>query len=228
MESNFYKTLSKYYDKIFPFDEDTYNFLKTFTKEGDRILDIGSATGAYVKQFEKDNFSAVGLEYTKDFDKDYNLLLGDMHNLPFKKESFDFIYSIGNTLVHAKTRGDFANIVSSAMDLLKPKGAFLFQILNYDRILDNKIKRLPDIIADNIVFERHYEYENPSKISFKGILKMNNEQYEAETNLIPITFEEVKWVAGKSKANFVQFFGDFSGRKFFKPESFMLISVFYK
>lgn len=228
MENDFYKMLSKYYDKLFPFDEDTYNFLKSFTKKGDKILDIGSATGSYIKQFEKEGYDVTGLEFSKDFIRDYNLLIGDMHNLPFKSGSFDFIYCIGNTLAHAKSRGDFSKIVTSSLELLKPKGVFLFQILNYDRILDNEIKRLPDIVVEDIIFERYYEYENQSKIEFKGVLKHSDTQYKSKTTLIPITLEEIKWVAGKSKVNFVQFFGDFSGKKFFKPESFMLISVFHK
>lgn len=228
MDNNFYKMLSKYYDSIFPFEEITYNFLKSFVKEDSKILDIGSATGSYVKRFFNDGLDALGIEYSKDFNHDYNLLLSDMHNLPFKPESFDFIYSIGNTLAHAKSRSHFVNIITTVMQLLKPKGVFLFQILNYDRILENNIKRLPDIKTDNIVFERHYSYDNPSKIDFTGILRTNDETYESQTTLIPITFEEIKWAVGKAKANFAQFFGDFYGNKFFKPESFMLIAALHK
>ncbi|PMP72900.1 MAG: hypothetical protein C0187_00770 [Calditerrivibrio nitroreducens] len=228
VNNNFYKILSEYYDEIFPFEEDTYNFLKLFTSNSDKVLDIGSATGSYVKRFNNDGIQAYGVELSLDFNKDYSLIISDMHHLPFRPESFDFIFSIGNTLAHAKSRSDFANIIDYVMKLLKPKGKFLFQILNYDRILDNNINRLPDITNGNVTFERYYSYENPSKIEFIGVIKNGTQTFESKTTLIPITFEEVKWVAGKVKTNFVQFFGDFKGKKYFKPDSFMLIAVFNK
>lgn len=227
---DFYNMLKKYYDEIFPFSTETYNFLKQFVNEWGNVLDIGSATGKYISHFRDDGYHAIGLDKFDFSVKSNDLVLGDMANLPFKENSFDFIYSIGNTLVHAKTRGEFADIILNCMKLLKPGGKFLFQILNYDRILDNNIKQLPDITTENLRFQRYYEYENESKIIFKGILRFSNsnQEYESEIPIIPIRMDEVKWVAGKSKANFVQFFGDFSGKKFFKPESFMLIAIFFK
>lgn len=228
MKDNFYKMLSVYYDEIFPFDEDTYNFLKSFTSKSDVVLDIGSATGSYVKRFNDDGIQAYGVEFSLDFNRDYNVIISDMHHLPFRPESFDFIFSIGNTIAHARSRSDFANIIDYGMKLLKPSGKFLFQILNYDRILDNNIKQLPEIATDKVIFERYYSYENPSKIEFTGVIKNGTQSFESKTTLIPITFEEVKWVAGRVKTNFVQFFGDFKGKKYFKPDSFMLIAVFNK
>jgi len=41
-----------------------------------------------------------------------------------------------------------------------------------------------------------------------------------------VTFDEVKWVADKVKPHFVRFYGDFSGSKFFRNDSTMLIAVF--
>lgn len=227
----FYDMLMKYYDDIFPYSEETYRFLKNHVNEGEKILDIGSATGSYVKKFDSEGFNVLGVDRTDFMRRDYPLVLCDMSDLPFKKESFDMIYSIGNTLVHAKSRSDFAKVISSCISMLKSGGKFIFQILNYDKIFGENIKKLPTIETDNLSFERDYEYENLSKIVFKGSLKIKKEgnyTLVSETELLPITFDEIKWVVGKSGSNFVQFYGDFSGKKFFKTDSFMNISVFYK
>lgn len=226
---DFYSMLMKYYDDIFPYSDETYQFLKSYTIKGGNILDIGSATGSYVKKFSSEGFNVVGIDKFDFMRRDYSMVLADMEDLPFKKESFDLIYSIGNTMVHAKNRGAFSKIISDCISLLKPNGKFIFQILNYDMILGENIKKLSTIEADNIIFERDYEYENRSKIIFKGTLKTKDGAVlVSETELLPITFDEIKWVASKSGANFVQFYGDFSGKKFFKTDSFMNISVFYK
>lgn len=228
---NFYGMLMKYYDDIFPYSDETYQFLKSYAIEGGNILDVGSATGNYVKKFSSEGFNVVGVDKFDFMSRDYSLVLGDMADLPFKKESFDMIYSIGNTMVHAKSREAFSKIISDCIYILKPRGKFIFQILNYDKILEENIKKLPTIETSNLFFERDYEYENISKIIFKGTLKIKGEDsciLVSETDLLPITFDEIKWVADKSGANFVQFYGDFSGKKFFKTDSFMNISVFHK
>ncbi|MCX8084818.1 MAG: class I SAM-dependent methyltransferase [Calditerrivibrio sp.] len=227
---DFYKMLYKYYDKLFPISNETYNFLKSFVDLESKILDIGSATGAYVNMFRHDGFEAVGLEYLSEFAKGYTVIMGDMHCLPFKKESFNFIYSIGNTLVHAKSRGDFCKIVTDCIELLKPQGVFLFQILNYGRILENRIDELPEINADDgeVRFKRRYCYSDPGKIKFIGEISIKGDCYNSDIDLIPITMDEIKWVANKAGVRFVQFFGDFDGSKFIKDDSFMLIPVFYK
>lgn len=224
----FYDMLSRYYDSIFPFSEETYHFLKSHIEmDNATVLDIGSATGSYVKQFNSDGIKAFGIDLS-DFGKTYPFVKGSMSALPFKNESFDIIYSIGNTLVHAKSRKEFAQIMEDAFFLLKPKGRLILQILNYDRILNNNIKKLPDITTEECTFERYYEYENQGKITFKGVLTVNDSKYSSTVELIPVTFDEVKWVADKVKAHFVRFYGDFSGSKFFKNDSIMLIAVFYK
>lgn len=220
--------ITRYYDNIFPFSEETYHFLKSHLDIGDTtVLDIGSATGSYVREFNNDGIKAFGIDLS-NFAKTYPFVKGSMSDLPFKNEIFDLIYSIGNTLVHAKNRKEFAQIIEDAFLLLKPKGKLILQILNYDRILSNNIKKLPDILTDDCTFERYYEYQNQGKITFRGVLTVNDNKYSSTVELIPITFDEIKWVADKVKPHFVRFYGDFSGSKFFKSDSVMLIAVFYK
>ncbi|MBZ4644328.1 MAG: hypothetical protein PWQ25_365 [Deferribacteres bacterium] len=226
-----YEKMSEIYDEIFPFDENAYRLLKLMTNEGDSVLDIGSSTGGYVNRFIQDGYNAIGLEYTKGFGNySYPILFGDMRKLPFKENSFDFIYSIGNTVCHLDSRRDFLEFMKNIFSLLKPKGRFLMQIINYDRIFSQSIKSLPAIETENFIFTRDYEYDNPSSLNFIGKITDKNGQIVHQFNqkLTPFIYQDIIWVTNSCGFSFVQFFGSFVLDKFIKAESFVNISCFTK
>jgi glycine/sarcosine N-methyltransferase len=59
--------------------------------------------------------------------------------------------------------------------ILNPEGILLIQVINYDRILDQKLDGLPAIENDDIRFERKYVYpENPTHVQFKTRLTLKS------------------------------------------------------
>lgn len=230
--SDTYSKMTNIYDEIFPFSENTFNFLSFFTKGKSSILDIGSATGKYVTEFVEQGFSAAGLEYVSDFSfTKYPMIQGDMNFLPLKKETFDLIYCIGNTISHLKGRGGLLNFMKQIWDTLSPKGKFIVQIINYDRIFNKRIEKLPDINTEDYLFTRDYEYKDSSSLDFIGKIyqKSNSTLYHSfSQKLTPYMYNDFIWITNKLEFLFTQFYGDFNGGKFYKNESFVCIAVFTK
>ncbi|KAA0258791.1 class I SAM-dependent methyltransferase [Deferribacter autotrophicus] len=227
----FYKELSRFYNEIFPFDENTYNFLKSYAKGDFPVLDIGCATGVYVNRFLEDGFKAFGVEKETAFELQGPFIYADMLRLPLKSSTkFGFIYSIGNTLVHVNSKLDFYNTVRNVMSLLKERCFFLIQIINYDRIYGYELKGLPDIETEHYMVNRIYHYDNEEQLIFemKVTDKHTKEVRTLSSKLTPIFLEDVKNAAARAGAGFVQFFGDFQGGKFFLKDSMMLIAAIYK
>lgn len=227
----FYEMLNKYYDEIFPFSKSTYDYIKDLSPENANVLEVGSATGKYVNALNKKDFDALGLEYSKIFmEHPYEKVMGDMHNLPFKKEKFDTVFCIGNTLAHSVSRNEVHKVLYSAYSLLKPKGNLVVQTVNYDRICANNIKELGTIETSNVKFERYYEYSYDEQVVFKGIItdKKTNEKQSSEVDLVPVFYEDFIKASSRTGSSFVRFNGDFDYGKFHKNESFMTVVTFTK
>jgi len=227
----FYEVLNNYYDEIFPFDEDIYHYIKNSSSNAKNILEVGSATGKYIKSLENDGFNAVGLEYDRIFmSYPYNIIIGDMHFLPFKPSMFGTVVCIGNTLAHAKNSTEVQKILYQSFSLLSPGGSLIVQTVNYDRIFAHNIKELPLIETESLRFERYYEYNNEKTLFFNATLtdKKTNEKYSSTITLTPVFFDDYIKAASRVGASFVNFNGDFRYSKLSKYESFMTIAVFTK
>jgi SAM-dependent methyltransferase len=74
----------------------------------------------------------------------------------FPRERFSLVTCLGNTIPHLTSREDIAVFFSSAFACLEPGGSFIFQIVNYDRVLDFAVRNLPLIARDGISFDRLY------------------------------------------------------------------------
>lgn len=100
--------------------------------------------------------------------------------------SFGLVTCLGNTLAHLESieeleefarQADAVSVAppggdprkSPACTVSPAAGAFVVQLLNYDRILDERPKTLPPIEAGVYRFERHYQYLK-GEIRFTGIL----------------------------------------------------------
>jgi hypothetical protein len=86
------------------------------------------------------------------------------------------------------------------------------------------------IETNQLKFERFYEYDDPEKIKFTGVLtdKQSGEVCKSSIDLTPLTFPEIQFLSGRIGAKFVRFSGNFEGDKFFRNESFMMIAAFTK
>jgi glycine/sarcosine N-methyltransferase len=203
----FYEEIAPYYEQIFPLQKSQVEFVKSvFSKQGEiKLLEVGCGIGLLsfaladplikitafdlddgmlkeaISSIKKLSISAESLKF----------LLLNMLDIGsrFKKVTFDGVLCFGNTLVHLQSKENVLSFFNQTKKVLKPGGSFLFQLLNYDRLLEKRISSLPLIDNDNITFERYYFYPpNVATIDFKTTLtiKKNHQSIEHTIPLFPL------------------------------------------
>ncbi|WP_430932213.1 class I SAM-dependent methyltransferase [Saccharicrinis sp. 156] len=225
---SFYSSIVKAYDEIFPLNKVQANLIEELFQGlgGKRVLDCGCGTGslaielgrrsANVDAFDLDE-SMVAKAETKrpqalnvNFAKDDLLRFSDN----YKKDSYDVAYCLGNTLAHLPSLEEVGQYINAAASVLKPGAFVLVQVVNFDRVISNKISQLPTIESENYVFERNYIPEEHGVIQFSTVLKVKRsvESYTQSLSLIPILKEDlVKMLSEQFEE--VQFFGSFKKEK---------------
>lgn len=176
LQNQFYTSISKHYSEIFPFNPGQLNFIKD--KLGDlndkNLLDIGCATGELARALSAGGATVTGIDLNDDLLKqakakhrkeNLSFQHGNMLELKtdFEKAQFDAVVCFGNTLVHLQSTSAISEMLRAVRTVLKPKGQFLLQILNYDYILEDRVETLPLIETENLRFVRKYKFEEGSK-----------------------------------------------------------------
>ena len=186
----FYSSIAQNYDYIFPIKQVQIDFIKSEFPSQTKLIEIGSGTGNLTIALANAGYLMSGLEYDENMlelaqrkSNDVSWKCGDMREIDqvFCGDLFDGIICFGNTLVHLSDAKDIEDFFIKAYDLLHDGGKIAIQIINYSRILDQKIDHLPTIENDKIQFIRNYRaYRNPRKIEFQTTLtiKETNEIIE--------------------------------------------------
>lgn len=224
----FYKEIAEYYDYIFPFNGEQIKFVKRSLMEphyNKKILDIGCGTGDLVLALWKEGFVVTGIDSeqamiqkaaNKTTDNPVVFTQMDMKDMTgrFNPSSFDAVLCFGNTLVHLAGMQEIEKVCKEVRNILKPNGKFLIQILNYDYIVDNKIRSLPLIDNEFITFERTYDYNaRKNLIVFKTALtvKETSRKIINKVDLFPMRKDELYLSLRNSNFYNISFYGDFNG-----------------
>jgi SAM-dependent methyltransferase len=234
----FYSDLSKYYQHIFPFNINQKDFIVSELAQdsGNQIFEIGCALGDTLSSLEKNASFLMGIDLNERMINEAKSRYS--HNLYHFKQmdmlcveknltinSFDLVYSFGNTLVHV-CNNQIDNLLSQIKSLLKEKGKLLIQIINYNRVLSSHDFEFSTIDNEYINFERNYEYDSLNNtIDFKTVLKIKetDSQYYNSTKLYPIKKEELEYLLQKNGFRDLKFFGDFKNNPYDEESSYHLI-----
>lgn len=204
----FYSNIYRYYDDVFPLNKSQISFVNSCINEklgNGKLLDIGCGTGrlpiALFDYFK--NISAIdinsemlGIAKTNAGDKNidfYNIGMLDIHD-HFPAGTFDMVLCFGNTVVHLCSFEEIELFFTQVKSLLNKGGKFLFQIINYDKILDNNLKGLPTIENEEVKFERNYELDEKKLINFSTNLsiKKTGEVIRSTVKLYPVRKKQVE------------------------------------
>ncbi len=237
----FYKSIAPWYDEIFPASPMQLSFIesKLGILENKNILDIGSGTGNLSLLLAKNKAKATGLELdSKMVEKANDKALGieniqfieaNMLNIDtlFTNNTFDSVVCFGNTLVHILKEDDILSFLKKCKMVLKPNGLLLFQIINYDYILDNNLEGLPTIDNEKINFVRKYRQTSDGLISFdtKLTVKTTNEIIENSVSLFPLRKENLQNLVEKSGMEVVSFYSAFDGTPYNKKSLPLIVEI---
>jgi SAM-dependent methyltransferase len=145
-----------------------------------RVLDLGSGTGEHARYLVSQGYEVVGVDASESMvDKARDQELPD--GLKFRHAdireiesvvggSFGGAICLGNTLPHLKEPGDLERLFKGLRSVLEPGAALLLQVLNYHRILTQKVRHLPVNFRQDeegeIVFLRLMEPEEDGRVLF--------------------------------------------------------------
>lgn len=239
----FYEMIGKYYNELFPPSEAQIEFLSELLVPKSTVLDMGCATGGYAMALAERGHIVTAADLDGDMVKQLEqesekrclqikTHTMDLRNIGQLKETYDLIYCIGNTLVHLDNLGEVKNFVKDAYDRLNPKGKLVIQSVNYDRILKDKVQKLPDIVREQppLTFIRKYRHIEGA-IEFIGELSLGNkddqEKWTAQTRLLPILKEDLQGIFEEIDFSAINCFGDFK-KSTFTLESPALVTLTVK
>ncbi len=229
----FYKSIAPFYEKIFPLNQKQIEFIESSMdrkSSSNRILDVGCGVGSLVKVLDKKFNNVYGVDLDEEmitFAQKESYLnnpviqAGNMLKLSdlFEDKKFDTIICFGNTLVHLPGNNEIKEFIRQAYNMLVPGGKLLLQIINYNRILDQKVDYLPTIDNSHINFIRDYDYlPKTNQINFKTNLtiKETNQIIKNEQLLNPIRPNDLVELIKNAGFNTVSVFGAFNRSLFTK------------
>jgi ubiquinone/menaquinone biosynthesis C-methylase UbiE len=234
---DFYTSISKYYDFIFPYSPAQVKFVKQHITQGN-ILDIGCGTGNLSIGLHEAGYKVKAIDYDgkmieKARAKNQEIDFREMNMLDiyknYKENNINGIVSFGNTLVHLLKDEEIESFLDEAYKTLEDNGFLGIQILNYQNIIENKIESLPLIENESIKFERTYEFREDNLINFvtKLSIKEDNQEIENRIQLNPIYWTRLKEMMLKAGFSDVKVYGNFKMDRLEK-NSFPLLMCGYK
>lgn len=235
----FYEDIAEHYDHIFPFSKTQIDFVRGSLKrpyDKKKILDVGCGTGDLSIALSKEGFDVTGIDSDQtmvqialDRKTDNPVVFEqmDMKDIArhYNSSTFDAVLCFGNTLVHLADIREIEKLCRDTRSILKQNGRFLIQILNYNHIIDHKIRSLPIIDNEFVRFERTYDYNSRKNVlSFKTTLTVKETSKKIVNNifLFPVRKDELYLSLRNNGFSNISFFGDFD-RNALKPDSLPLV-----
>ncbi len=228
---SFYKSIAPYYDYIFPPSPLQVEFIEKIcgNLKDRRILEVGGGTGNLAMLLWERGAQTVGIDLDEEMIAYARKKAGRRENINFfgmdmlqisekwKTNTFDVVVSYGNTIVHLDNLSQVRSFFAMAKEVIKPGGHLIVQIINYDRILDQRITELPTIENEEIKFQRFYDfYKSKEKIDFRTHLKVkkSGEEIQNVVSLYPVRKRQIYALLAECGYEDIRFYGSFSGQSF--------------
>ncbi len=223
MSASFYAAWAAHYDDVFPTGSKP-GFVAARFPSASRLLDIGCASGGMAQALAGRGFAVHGVDLdpalvaralARPELPGVSFEQGDMLALEPPERPYDAVLCLGNTLVHLLERAQRVQALQRMAAQVLPGGGLLVQIVNYDRVLAQRVRALPLIDNDRVRFERDYLDLSASGLRFRGRLtvKASGSTLEVEQPLFPLVragldaelrqagWEPLRWWGGYGEAS---------------------------
>ncbi len=214
----FYNILSKKYEYIFPKNKKEEEMLAQLIPYNlSFAIDVGCGIGFSVSHLSNHAEKVIGLDSNQEMIEkaktkysNHLFLATDMRKIDeLQLQDVDVVTCFGNTLVHINHQ-DVQAFLSSVYDMLKKGGQFLIQIINYDRIYNEKVTELPIIDNQEITMKRNYTlYDEHLIFSSKLTDKQSQETFTSRITLYPLFYQQLLSYLTQANFEVVESFGGF-------------------
>ncbi len=231
-----YDNLLEYYDELFPVEPSRISFIegvvnsKLMSKnEGEaraKVLDVGCATGTFALALMRLGMDVTGIDLNSAMIQsacrrnpeprtNARFFCMDMLEIgdTFAAGRFDLCLCLGNTLVHLESPKTISRFLKQVRSVVRPGGVFVFQVVNYERVLAEDLTHLPTIESPRARFEREYRRREDGRISFEGTIFSSSGQpvFRDRVALYPATPVELVELMRQAGFGKVDLYDDFSG-----------------
>lgn len=243
---DFYESIAPYYHHIFPLNPDQAAFVRSVFLQSDELslLEVGCGIGSLSFDLSTTYPTVIGIDLDKAMLKkaeETKVALTTLENPPlfyqvnmlsmtdlFHAAQFDGILCFGNTLVHLDSEEQVLDFFSQCHMMLKEGGKLLVQILNYDKILHQRITSLPVTDNDLIRFDRVYAFSQTSeKIDFITTLtiKETHQIIRNKISLLPIKKNSLQKLLLQVGFNKLCFYGNYHSQPFTMESEIIVIKA---
>ncbi|MDD3559537.1 MAG: class I SAM-dependent methyltransferase [Melioribacteraceae bacterium] len=243
--SEFYNSFAEDYNSMIPLEkqiESKKKFFKNFIDNKTKTAaDLGAGSGADSIALAKLGLNVTAFEPSIEMlnQAEINLAKQNVEVVTHNKKiseidesfhnSFDVVVSLGNTFANIN-RGEIELSVKKLIALMKPGGKAIIQVLNYDKILEEK-ERIVNITESNEKrFIRFYDFYE-DKVYF-NILSFQKDDFSSRqlitTEIFPYTKTFLQNLFTINGAQDIEFYGDMNLAGFIKSTSQDLIIILNK
>ena len=231
-----YDNLLEYYDELFPVEPSRISFIQDLVNKSVKpeavgesrvkVLDVGCATGTFSLALMRLGMDVTGIDLNSAMIQsacrrnpeprtNARFFCMDMLEIgeTFAGGRFDLCLCLGNTLVHLDSPKTISRFLKQVRNVVRPGGVFVFQVINYERVLAEELTHLPTIESSRARFEREYRHRDDGRISFEGTIFSSSGQpvFRDRVALYPATPVELVELMRQAGFDTVDLYDDFSG-----------------
>jgi glycine/sarcosine N-methyltransferase len=215
---SFYRTLSDYYDLIFPEVPDTVRFIHSRLAAGSRVLDLACGTGTIAVALASRGHRVLGIDLdaamierarSKAGGLPVVFKSGDMLGRIEPAAGYDAVLCLGNSLVHLASEDRVASLLTACRRRLVSGGLLLLGIVNVGRFAGRQEAELPLIerrsAAGPVRFRRRYTFTAGSPfLGFHSLLTVGEgaEALRLENSIPLLVLPERRLVSLVAAAGF--------------------------
>ncbi|HPN38675.1 MAG TPA: class I SAM-dependent methyltransferase [Melioribacteraceae bacterium] len=171
---HFFNIASTFYDDMISFEKSAENKLKFYDllldKSKTKVADVGCGTGIDSICLSKLGFNVTAFDISEEMinkakanalknEVNVNFCNINLAEIIDLEDNFDYIISMGNTIANIPSHR-ISLFFNNVRSLLKKDGQFIFQIVNYNKILKEKNRILGVTEDADKIYIRFYDFLN--------------------------------------------------------------------